>query len=199
MTSATIHYNYVPIQTLTIININNANEVVSFTMPRGMSWQDFVGSDYDTSGGDFLLPKTDGGHGYEEPSPLYKSQSLSNTINGSVYASGLAEGKFYYEGEAIQTLIFFTVGGETYRAEQGMTWAEWCESNYNTEGCYIGEHYLWSDELLTNIDRNCILADHGYSAIAITLKCEGCVLSSDTIINGFNYVWHAMTHTGGSA
>lgn len=30
------------------------------------------------------------------------------------------------------TLIDFTINGTAYQAEQGMTWAEWCDSSYNT-------------------------------------------------------------------
>lgn len=31
-------------------------------------------------------------------------------------------------------LITFTISGTTYQAENGMTWAEWCDSSYNTLG-----------------------------------------------------------------
>jgi hypothetical protein len=31
-------------------------------------------------------------------------------------------------------LITFTIEGETYQAEEGMTWGEWVESDYNTSG-----------------------------------------------------------------
>lgn len=33
--------------------------------------------------------------------------------------------------------ISFTVGDNSYQAEEGMTWAEWVESSYNTAGFYI--------------------------------------------------------------
>jgi len=33
-------------------------------------------------------------------------------------------------------LITFTIAGTEYQAEVGMTWAEWCESEYNTGGNY---------------------------------------------------------------
>lgn len=38
-------------------------------------------------------------------------------------------------------LITFTIDGVEYQAEQGMTWAVWCESSYNTDG-FI---YAWGD------------------------------------------------------
>lgn len=35
--------------------------------------------------------------------------------------------------------ITFTFNGVTYSALRGMTWAEWCDSKYNTIGLYIGD------------------------------------------------------------
>lgn len=35
-------------------------------------------------------------------------------------------------------LITFTIDGVEYQAEQGMTWAVWCESTYNTGGYFYG-------------------------------------------------------------
>lgn len=36
--------------------------------------------------------------------------------------------------------ISFAIAGTSYQAEEGMTWAEWCESEYNTGtyGWYVG-------------------------------------------------------------
>lgn len=39
------------------------------------------------------------------------------------------------------TLITFTINSTTYQSEEGMTWAEWVESEYNTFGYYISEDY----------------------------------------------------------
>lgn len=36
-------------------------------------------------------------------------------------------------------IITFTVGGVEYQAEEGMTWEEWVDSEYNTDGYYITE------------------------------------------------------------
>lgn len=48
-------------------------------------------------------------------------------------------------------LITFTVGGVKYEAEENMTWEEWCNSEYNTDGFYIsnnltykGDKYIYS-------------------------------------------------------
>lgn len=38
-------------------------------------------------------------------------------------------------------LITFTIGNAEYQAEEGMTWEEWCDSEYNTESYfYAGVH-----------------------------------------------------------
>jgi len=36
------------------------------------------------------------------------------------------------------TLISFTIGGTSYQAESGMTWGEWVDSEYNTNGWSVG-------------------------------------------------------------
>ena len=36
-----------------------------------------------------------------------------------------------------KTLISFTIAGTSYQAEDGMTWAEWIASSYNTGGFYL--------------------------------------------------------------
>jgi len=38
------------------------------------------------------------------------------------------------------TLISFAIGGTTYQAEEGMTWAQWVESSYNTEDFYVDNY-----------------------------------------------------------
>lgn len=40
------------------------------------------------------------------------------------------------------TLISFTIDGTTYQAEEGMTWAEWVESEYNIGGYYAYGIYV---------------------------------------------------------
>ena len=40
-----------------------------------------------------------------------------------------------YDGGA--NMIAFTIDGTEYQAEEGMTWGEWCDSEYNTDGFYF--------------------------------------------------------------
>lgn len=45
------------------------------------------------------------------------------------------------------TLISFTLDGDTYQAEEGMTWAEWVESAYNNGGFYSAyESVYWGED-----------------------------------------------------
>lgn len=47
-------------------------------------------------------------------------------------------------------LITFTIDGNEYQAEEGMTWEEWVDSEYNTDGWYYKEYsdgYLVTSEL----------------------------------------------------
>lgn len=44
-------------------------------------------------------------------------------------------------------LITFTIGGIQYQAEEGMTWGEWIEREYNTDGYYTDQ---WNKVLSYN-------------------------------------------------
>ena len=55
---------------------------------------------------------------------------------------GTWSGTFYYDVEMVDfALITFTIDGTEYQAEEGMTWGEWCDSEYNTDGYVIVEVY----------------------------------------------------------
>lgn len=44
------------------------------------------------------------------------------------------------EKECVTRMIYFAIDGTQFQAEAGMTWAEWCDSEYNTDGWYKGEN-----------------------------------------------------------
>ena len=68
-------------------------------------------------------------------------------------------------------LITFTIEGTSYQAEDGMTWAEWCESEHNTGGYYIDEdNYVVCDYKFVGFDLRAIDGD-------------------DVIIGGKSYVY----------
>ena len=42
----------------------------------------------------------------------------------------------YENGGSTPALISFTISSNSYQAEEGMTWTQWCESDYNTDGFF---------------------------------------------------------------
>ena len=63
------------------------------------------------------------------------------------------------------TLISFKIGSKSYQAEEGMTWAEWVESSYNTDGYYIDGGSLDTPEgYIVMVTINSTIVDgHAYS------------------------------------
>lgn len=55
-------------------------------------------------------------------------------------------------------LITFTIDDVEYQAEQGMTWAVWCESSYNTDGYVYGEgdaeYVIYTNSYARYVDLN---------------------------------------------
>lgn len=80
------------------------------------------------------------------------------------------------------TLISFTIGGTSYQAEEGMTWAEWVESNYNT-----------STDISVNSNNNKV-GDTGFGYYITTdlVDMTKYVSSDDTIIADYNYVMSGL-------
>ncbi len=56
----------------------------------------------------------------------------ANSGNDANYSQGFAPG-FVVGG----SVISFTIDSTIYQAERGMTWEQWCDSSYNTDGYYI--------------------------------------------------------------
>lgn len=55
----------------------------------------------------------------------------SVTYNGTDYTKFVVNGTNY---PPLPVTISFTIDGTSYQAEEGMTWAEWVASSYNTDG-----------------------------------------------------------------
>lgn len=75
---------------------------------------------------------------------------------GNVYRATFTDDTYTYGDlyEIIQeqptALISFTITGINYQAEDGMTWEQWVESNYNTTGCTISTYgYIMHKGLYT--------------------------------------------------
>lgn len=80
---------------------------------------------------------------------------VENATSYEVLADGASIGTY-----TPVTLINFTIKGISYQAEDGMTWAQWCESSYNTGGYHVSngvvhgsnEHYsVYNDSTGTSL------------------------------------------------
>ena len=86
---------------------------------------------------------------------------VGKSFDGIFYAEGISLGEGLrlngskleldlpiYGGEMGEVdSIRFTIEGVTYTAKDGWTWADWIESEYNTDGYYIGEYdYIYSTD-----------------------------------------------------
>lgn len=78
-------------------------------------------------------------------------------------------------------LISFTIDGTKYEAEDGMTWGEWIESDYNTAGFYeYNDRVVIDEDSLARV----ILEFLYVSKIA---DISEVVNVTDTIIQGYSY------------
>lgn len=91
--------------------------------------------------------------------------------------------RLYIKVPIIETVIIsFTIDGTSYQAESGMTWGQWVESSYNTNG-----YLIISNEVYYN---------DGMRAVSIQAgKFPTKVLSTDTIIESEAYL---LQSSGGS-
>jgi hypothetical protein len=106
-------------------------------------------------------------------------------VDGKWVASEIISEPVSPEPVIIEFTIFETLNYSTYtcRAIEGMTWAEWVASEYNTVGCYIANvHYENpEDEVI------CMKVD-GTSGALVTY--DGTDVTSDiTVIEGYEYTW----------
>lgn len=78
---------------------------------------------------------------------------------------------------AAKPLISFTISEngtiKTYQAEEGMTWGEWVESDYNTDGYINGEGYIFND---------------GYIGLFHDIDYENYITANDIITSNIYYV-----------
>lgn len=66
---------------------------------------------------------------------LKAGQTATLACAGKLMASDIVIKVGKQEAPPAETpnLISFTIDGTVYQAEEGMTWVEWCESDYNTD------------------------------------------------------------------
>ena len=68
-------------------------------------------------------------------------------------------------------IITFTIDGVTYQAEEGMNWADWVASSYNTIGCYVdSSKYIITSRGWMISDNFAMAPVYDYDEIDITIQ-----------------------------
>lgn len=100
---------------------------VIYTATYGMTWSEWVASSYNTDGYkvvDGVVTTADG------------TKEVYEDVIGTIYDEyGIEDNGLIYTLKAAK--FSFTIGGKSYTATYGMTWGEWCESTYNTDGFVV--------------------------------------------------------------
>lgn len=114
---------------------------------------------------------------YENMEGEYDNSWKNNNHRYITITSDTNVSKEFYERfdalSSFTTLITFTIGGTTYQAENGMTWAEWCESEYNTNKYFSDGGGIKDNKGVYNV----CLEDDIYTSVS----------DNDIIFAGYNY------------
>lgn len=169
----------------------SATELITFSIEgvlyqawSGMTWGEWCNSDFDFN-------------------DVYSEELLkiieNGDINHAVSTNGIladilpsmeitANGEYKLTGypDATPTLITFTIDGTEYQAEQGMTWEQWCESDYNSLDVYVNGNYVVGT---TSGYYICSYPDTSHTVNKTTAIVEG----------GKYYLTNTPHSTGGSA
>lgn len=118
-----------------------------------------------------------GGGNEGEDLPILAAPMIS--LDGdtlSIYdESGLAEEfDILVDGETAATVqglgaVLFTIYDLTYLADPGMTWADWCDSEYNVDGYYCGEFEQWGviyEGVLNKTGTLCVFRKGDYEGVS---------------------------------
>ena len=93
--------------------------------------------------------------------------------------------KFSSSGGAV-TMITFTIDGTEYQADEGMTWEQWCDSDYNIDGFHIENDYeVWYGD--SPLNSYIVINAEGYNV-------DGTI---DVIVNGAMYELQSSIGGGG--
>lgn len=116
-----------------------------------------------------------------------KSKKMESDIMVTVSQSESSEIIKEYDGTVVISdkvdLITFTIDDTEYQAEKNMTWAEWCESEYNTGGFgQYGPHLYIS----TSAKPDYYIYFNG-----TYMKFE------DTLIKNIAYITQYLSYSGG--
>ena len=89
---------------------------------------------------------------------------VENATSYEVLADGASIGTY-----TPVTLINFTIGGTSYQAEEGMTWAQWVASSYNTGNRFE----IQNSSIIVDSNTGYVVAYNGVNESAIATIIEG--------------------------
>lgn len=115
-------------------------EGTEYQAEEGMTWNAWCASAYNTGG----YTNADGASAVYYDNGNYAVETRDN--DESILVEGqnpIISGQAYYHWKSV-TLISFTISGTSYQAEDGMTWQQWVDSEYNTDGCYISSNRVYT-------------------------------------------------------
>lgn len=180
--SAGVTYMTSGVTTLTITNSDDNSESITFFVPVDITFQNLVQSEYDITNGALTIDASDNRVCYNG----YGLYTQSGSYFANTYNTHTANGTFYYSSV---NLISFTIDGESYTAEEGMTWTEWLANNdYNTSG-------FWSDTL--DGTTTVIIEHTGISGYGVAYN-DAFVVVGETIVSDRAYTAKYGKHTGGA-
>ena len=103
----------------------------------------------------------------------------------------------FYEwvtSNAVRLTITFTIDGTSYTALEGMTWAEWCESEYNTGGFHSSHSTTYDAILIYGVRVNNRYVETVAYSNEELVRGEECIISNDA----YQIKLESTTHSGGS-
>lgn len=110
---------------------------------RYMKWGDWINSDYNTASLRYTT-YTDESTGIEY---LYKSGAfiyLPDELSGYYTDTRISMDDYILNNVAYNSkTISFTINGSVYHAKEGMTWTEWCNSEYSPSSAKVGTSVVY--------------------------------------------------------
>lgn len=107
--------------------------------------------------------------GTQSVTPSVSIGYVASGTSGTITVNGSNTNQLtVYNGahHSVIAIISFTISSTSYQAQDGMTWGEWVESEYNTGGFYADSSYVLADASHYVSGSNltyAIIADHAYT------------------------------------
>ena len=169
-------FNYALIRNLNINGFNTSKVTSMSNMFAGLRASQLDVSSFDTANvtnmsymfGNMIVTNIYVGSGWNTSKVTQSSNMFLNSTNLPNFDSSVVDVSKAYVGAGgylNYPLVEFTVEGRIYYAEEGMTWGEWLDSDYNTAGFYYtscgvtGDRFGTpiTDEYYNSLDKDSII------------------------------------------